>query len=210
MQVNPGEITVMENVEDVQVSIGHRTIADLVRETLSDDTGTKAYLRQWWLTTAIESLIAARHRAGLSQDKLAQLLGTQQSVVARMEKDDDGRMSLHRFIDYALACGEIPFDVQLIDVQRMSAYAKMAPDAARTVTTFSNHVYALANAVAFGPTTSQQPATNQGVSAPWFLSPQGKREAESLGQGTPVQPVGDTRIDQRPRDYDSARLLGVG
>ncbi len=142
MQVNPGEITVMENVEDVQVSIGHRTIADLVRETLSDDTGTKAYLRQWWLTTAIESLIAARHRAGLSQDKLAQLLGTQQSVVARMEKDDDGRMSLHRFIDYALACGEIPFDVQLIDVQRMSAYAKMAPDAARTVTTFSNHVYA--------------------------------------------------------------------
>lgn len=49
-----------------------------------------------------------RLRAGLTQAQVAECLQTKQSVIARMEADTRGSVSLRRLAEYTLACGMIP------------------------------------------------------------------------------------------------------
>src|SRR5262245_50466824 len=97
------------NVNELTCEKGARTLADAVRDVLSqDEDGARAYLRQQWLSQAMSALWEARRAAGLTQAQVAERMQTAQSAIARMEKDDEGRITLHKYIDFALACEAVP------------------------------------------------------------------------------------------------------
>lgn len=104
-----------------------RDFASLARRYLSDSSTRSEYLRQAWLARAIAGLRDARLNAGLTQSEVASRLGTTQSAIARLERDDSGSISLHRFIDYALACGTVPFDLVLVQAAELASYAVTQP-----------------------------------------------------------------------------------
>src|SRR5262249_54427900 len=85
-------------------------------------------------------LRGARRRANLTQKELADRLGTTQPAVARLENDLDGRISLHRFIDYALACDEIPLPIELEPVERVREYAVAQASAAISSANYANWI----------------------------------------------------------------------
>ena len=62
-----------------------KTLKTLKRELLADAATRTAYDAQTDDYAIARELIAARTRAGLSQDEVAQRMGTTQSVVARLE-----------------------------------------------------------------------------------------------------------------------------
>jgi len=80
----------------------------------------------------IEALQDARRRASLTQEDVAQRLGTTQSSIARLENSNEGSISLRRYVRYALACGMAPFDITMEPVRAMRDYILQDPDAART------------------------------------------------------------------------------
>lgn len=121
------------------------SIDDLAREYLTgSDEEAQAYLRQWWLASAVEALVEARRHAGLTQAQLAERLGRKQPALARLERDEEGRMTLHAYVDYALACGMIPFDIQLVNHERLRTYAFYHPSEARTAVAYSGFAGQLA------------------------------------------------------------------
>ena len=67
--------------------------------------------KQDFFETVIHELVKVRHKAGLTQAQLAERMGTKQAVISRMEHDRCGSMSMHRFVDYALACGYAPLNL---------------------------------------------------------------------------------------------------
>lgn len=82
---------------------------DAIQDMLDEGGETaRAYLRQRWLSSALDALIEARRAAGFTQAEVATALGTTQSAIARLEHADDGGMSLRRYVDYAIACGAFP------------------------------------------------------------------------------------------------------
>jgi transcriptional regulator with XRE-family HTH domain len=110
-----------------------QTLTDLIRDSLSgSDEAATAYLRQNWLDAAMYTLWKARRAAGLTQAEVAARMGTTQSSIARLERDGGGGISLRRFIDYALACGMSPLDLELITTSSLRRYALADPDAPRT------------------------------------------------------------------------------
>jgi transcriptional regulator with XRE-family HTH domain len=111
----------------IEESWDDRDFASLARRYLSDTTTRSAFLRQAWLARAIASLRDARVNAELTQTEVAGRLGTTQSAIARLERDDSGSISLHRYIDFALACGAAPFDVALISTAELASYAVTQP-----------------------------------------------------------------------------------
>jgi transcriptional regulator with XRE-family HTH domain len=98
----------------------------------SDPESGQAYLRRSWLLEAVRALRDARRRAGFTQEEVAQRLHTTQSAIARMESDHDGRMSLHRYVDFAVACESLPLDISLVPLRDIYRFAASQPDAART------------------------------------------------------------------------------
>jgi len=96
------------------------------------EEAARAYLKQVWLSRAMDALGRARKGAGLTQAQLAERLGTTQSAVARVENDDDGGISLRRYVDYALACGAFLPDLELVPLADVLAYATAKPSAPRT------------------------------------------------------------------------------
>ena len=85
---------------------------------------TEHYLRTRWLLGATITLEKARRAAGLSVEALAQRLGTTPAVIRRCERDDGGHLSLRRYLDWLIACGQMPVEIQtyaLQDVDRPQA-----------------------------------------------------------------------------------------
>jgi DNA-binding transcriptional regulator YiaG len=114
-----------------------QTLADLIREDLTESLDTaRAYLRQSWVSSAITGLWKLRRSAGLTQTEVAERMGTTQSAVARWERDDDGGMSLRRYIDYVLACGAVPMDVEFRPLEDVRGFAIEQPEASRVVAAY--------------------------------------------------------------------------
>jgi transcriptional regulator with XRE-family HTH domain len=103
-----------------------------------DDEGSRAYLKASFLASATLALWHARQEAGLTQAELAERLGTRQSAIARMEADHSGSMSLHRYIDYCIACGAMPFDMQLEKLDDLREFTHAQPEAPRTESAFKD------------------------------------------------------------------------
>jgi transcriptional regulator with XRE-family HTH domain len=126
-----GAVQVMKSI----VEPSGAGLAGLARQILTSNEGRAyRYLRRMWLTSAAGALREARRKAGLSQAELATKLGTTQSAVARLENDTEGRLSLHRYVDYALACGQFPLEITIEPASAVRAYAIHEPDAPRTQT----------------------------------------------------------------------------
>lgn len=104
------------------------TLADLVRGILTEsDDAAVAYLRQSWLSHTMSALREARRSAHVTQEDIAKKLGTTQSAVARLERDHEGRLTLHRFLDFALACGTLPLDIVVEPIGAVRAYVHANP-----------------------------------------------------------------------------------
>jgi transcriptional regulator with XRE-family HTH domain len=115
------------------VAVEPQTLDDLVREDLTESPeASRAYLRQSWLSSTVTALWQMRRSAGLTQAELAERMGTSQAAIARWERDDNGSMSLRRYIDYALACEMLPMDVEFRPYGDVRAFSIENPDAQRT------------------------------------------------------------------------------
>lgn len=124
-------------MSEVNVVFEHDALTELAREALEDsEESAHAYLAQSWLSAAIEKLYDARREAELTQREVAERLGTKQPAIARLEKDDEGRVSLHRYVEYALACGVLPLDISLRPAAALREYALKDPEAPRTEESF--------------------------------------------------------------------------
>lgn len=85
-----------------------------IAEALETDEGADAFLGQVWLGHIPDQLLWMRKKAAYSQEEVAARMGTTKAVVARMERDADGNMSLKRFLAYAQACGFLPCQLQMM------------------------------------------------------------------------------------------------
>ena len=105
------------------------SLADLEREVLgAGDESAREYLRRRWLASAIGEVRRSRIRGRLTQADVAERMKTTQSAVARLERDHEGRLTLRRFIDYALACGVIPLELQVLPFEDVQRFAASSPD----------------------------------------------------------------------------------
>lgn len=120
---------------------GVDALTDLTRELLEDDETAYAYLLEAWLAQTTGKLREARREAGLTQAEVAERLGTKQPAIARLERDHEGRSSLRRFLEYALACGVLPFELSLESAEEMRRYALDNPDEPITETAYENWLY---------------------------------------------------------------------
>jgi transcriptional regulator with XRE-family HTH domain len=108
------------------------TLDDAVRGFLAEDEESRrAYLKESWLAAAIAQLRRARQRAGLTQQELADRLGTRQPAIARLERGED--TTLGRLWDYLYACGEVPAEIETVWVAELIRFVEADPSAERTV-----------------------------------------------------------------------------
>jgi len=127
----------MSKKHDVQSS---GSTSDYIKERLSIDKGgdfTRAYLKKGFLTAAMDALFHARRKAGLTQSQVADKLYTKHTSIARWEADTSGSISLHRYVEMALACGMIPLDIKLVPISSLCDYAVEDPQASRTADLYS-------------------------------------------------------------------------
>src|SRR5260370_1772488 len=119
-----GEIT-MDQYEEEKLDT--KTTADFIAERLKDPTNGeayfRAYLRTGFLESAVNTLYQARRQADLTQAQLAERLTTGQAAIARLEDDTEGAMSLHRYVDFVMACGMIPFNIAYVPIDALHGYA---------------------------------------------------------------------------------------
>jgi transcriptional regulator with XRE-family HTH domain len=108
------------------------TIADYLIRKLKDEKhgleNAVAYLRSTFLSSAVDALFYARHKAGLTQEQVAQRLGKKQEAIARWEADKDGRMSLRQYFDLAVASGKIPLNIVLEPVEAVRDFVIDLPE----------------------------------------------------------------------------------
>lgn len=103
---------------------GIDAVHDLERQMLEgDEDGAYAYLLESWVSSCAAKLREARRREGLTQEEVAERLNTKQPAIARLEKDHEGRFSLRRFAEYALACGLLPLEVPLEPSEEVRRFA---------------------------------------------------------------------------------------
>ncbi len=107
------------------------TTADFIAERLKDPTHGeayyRAYLRSGFLESAVNTLYQARRQAGLTQTQVAEKLNTGQAMIARLEDDTKGAMSLHRYVDFMMACGMIPYNISYVPVEAVRSYTVENP-----------------------------------------------------------------------------------
>lgn len=115
--------------ENVEIS---GAVEDAIRDLLAhDDEAAREYLKESFLARAMLALFNARRDAGLTQEQLAERLGTKQSSIARLERDLSGSVTLRRFVEVALACGVMPYDISLAPIEHVRRAAVEHPDEAR-------------------------------------------------------------------------------
>ncbi len=126
----------MERDEDVQIlgSVSEHLVQKLNEEHSNELT--IEYLRADFLASAAISLSRLRFDAGLTQAQVAEKLHTKQSAIARLEADFDGTMSLRRYVDFALACGVVPYNFTFVPITTARDFIKKNPE---TPLTFENH-----------------------------------------------------------------------
>jgi len=107
------------------------TTADFIARRLQDpiegEAYFKAYLRAGFLESAVDTLYQARRQGGLTQAQVAEKLNTGQAVIARLEDDTDGSMSLHRYIDFIMACGMVPFTITYVPIDAVRDFTLENP-----------------------------------------------------------------------------------
>ena len=108
-----------------------KTTADFIARRLKDPTNGEAYLRAYlragFLESAVNTLYQVRRQAGLTQAQVAEKLNTGQAVIARLEDDTEGAMSLHRYVDFVMACGMIPFNITYVPIEAVRGYTLENP-----------------------------------------------------------------------------------
>ena len=107
------------------------TLEDSVRQFVAEggESG-RTMLREAWVASTIALLRSSRLRAGLTQQQVADALGTSQPAIARLERGDD--MTLRRFWDFLSACGEAPFDIEAAPINGLLKFVEAHPDSRRT------------------------------------------------------------------------------
>jgi transcriptional regulator with XRE-family HTH domain len=123
----------MESNESVQKA---KTLSDVLAEMFADEKDGKAFseafLKSGFLSAAVRTLNNVRRQANLTQAQVADVLETKQAAIARLEADTAGSMSLHRYVDFALACGMAPLDIRLVPINSLREYVMENPEAPRT------------------------------------------------------------------------------
>ncbi|MBI4595124.1 MAG: helix-turn-helix transcriptional regulator [Candidatus Tectomicrobia bacterium] len=71
-----------------------RTLKDHIQEKMKDPEFKKAWEELDPEFELLESLIKAREKAGITQEELAQKIGTKQSVISRLEQGGFGKATL--------------------------------------------------------------------------------------------------------------------
>ncbi|MGH2496709.1 MAG: helix-turn-helix domain-containing protein [Ktedonobacteraceae bacterium] len=128
----------MSKDETIQVD---GTMTEYIVQQLTDEQQgngfTREYLKAGFLASAVDELFRARRQAGLTQSQVAEKMQTKQAAIARLEADVDGSMSLHRYVDFALACGMIPFDIKLVPLEAIRDFIIENPQAQHTQEAYS-------------------------------------------------------------------------
>ena len=117
-----------------------KTTADFIAKRLKDPTNGeayfRAYLRAGFLESAVNTLYEVRRQAGLTQAQVAEKLNTGQAVIARLEDDTEGAMSLHRYVDFVMACGMIPYNIMPVPIEAVRDYVLENPQSPLTQTDY--------------------------------------------------------------------------
>ncbi len=118
----------MDQDEDIQVE---GTMTDyLIQKFMDEEQGKEfaaEYLKSSFLTSAVNALFYMRRQAGMTQAQVAERLNTTQSAVARLEGNFDGGISLHRYVDFALACGMVPHNITFVRLESAISYTLAQP-----------------------------------------------------------------------------------
>lgn len=121
----------MDEIEEQFEDTG--TIADAIEDVLAaGGEAATAYRRETWVAETIALVRETRRRAGMTQDDLAQSIGTRQPAIARAERADD--MKLSRLWDYLHACGVIPAPLNVLPSSLFKAYVPVRRPLTRLVT----------------------------------------------------------------------------
>jgi len=100
--------------------------ADELARLVDDEDAARDYLEAAVCTKVAVQLCQVRVDAGLSQQELANRLGTTQSAVSRTEHDDQGAISLRRLVRWAFACNRLP---QGLDMMHVDSFLGLAQEA---------------------------------------------------------------------------------
>jgi hypothetical protein len=115
------------------------TTDDFIREMMEDEGDgagfTQAYLRAGILSSAVEMLYTCRKSLALTQEDIASKLHTKQPAIAKLEADVKGAMSLHRYVDFAMACGKVPL-IMLVEAKAATEYVQAHPETPLTADGF--------------------------------------------------------------------------
>jgi len=111
-------------------------VLDPVRELLQDTDAARVYLTERWIGDAMLTLRRARRQAGLSQVEIAERMDTKQPSIARLEGDQSGSVTLHRYAEFLAACGFVPFDLELAESEQVRMFLFDDPDASVLATKF--------------------------------------------------------------------------
>ncbi len=118
----------MNQDEDIQVA---GTMTDYLIQKFTDEEQGKEfaseYFKSAFLASAVNALFYMRRQAGLTQAQVAERLNTKQSAVARLEGDFDGGISLHRYVDFALACDMVPHNITFAPLESAISYTIAQP-----------------------------------------------------------------------------------
>src|SRR5690348_6500497 len=110
------------------------TSAHYALRQIGDDAFARSYLKADTLVNVIDGLFSARRQAGLTQEQVAEKTGHKQAVIARWEAETDGSISLHRYVDFVLACGFVP-QITLVPFEQAKheAIRKLQEEEAQTL-----------------------------------------------------------------------------
>ncbi|PVY70388.1 DNA-binding XRE family transcriptional regulator [Tamilnaduibacter salinus] len=92
------------------------TLEALKRKALQDPAVRAEYDRLGPEFELIDQLLTMRHHAGLTQDQVAERMGTHKSNISRLERGKSNP-SWHLLRKYATVCG---YDIHLVASQRPS------------------------------------------------------------------------------------------